>query len=298
MSSINANRQWQRANEIANFARELAPSTHEALTRLFAPLAREGESPPSWLLPQDLISRLVGNLGEKLIQQDDAFANAQLDERKRREYRVAAAKVVRERLINARELFRRLYGTGKGITLVGLNAKLWQQNPLQIARVGRQLVDTLRQPGFVFPTVDPSVLVPEPLAYAELIEEPLRRLEMALEENDPAKVQVRDIQGQRDQALATTRDQVRRCLDLMVALYRLAGMDFHAEKLKMATRKRRPPEGEGTDPGKKPAGVPITASQGQTEPLAGAPPDLAGGETSSPPRKIRRRRARPRVHLE
>jgi hypothetical protein len=241
MSSKTTFRAWQLAGEAAVAARRLADLVDAAQRDLLAPFRPEG-SPGDWLESQLAVARMIEESAGKLMVLEDRYAQSGFEDRVRRaEARAEAVRLQRE-LAAARTLLLQHFGSNNGLALLGVGLKLRAARPKALARIGRQLVDVLRAPDFTLPDRPQAVARlsrADPAALAAAVEAALLPVETLLHQSDRLRQQVEIGKGARDTERDLLRDRVRRGLRFLEGLYRLVGLDYHADRLRALTRRHR-----------------------------------------------------------
>ncbi len=214
---------------------EVAPAVAPALETTFAPWVQEGETAPAQEeYRQILLGRWLRQVRERLIAADEAHQKEIRKERAIRRRRNHVANEIRHKTLDIRTTFERVYGAGLTAEVVGLASDI-PEDPVVLERYAQRIVDVMKDPDLTLPAprVKGSVMGP-----AEVVEEISPRLEIlaeVLEEQQPQKRRTQIALHQKREALEAFNFATGRISRYLEALCFLAGMDFHAERVRQSS---------------------------------------------------------------
>ena len=215
---------------------EVAPAVAPALETTFVPWVREGETAPAQEeLRQVLLGRWLRQVRERLVAADEAHQREIRKERSLRRRRDDSATEIRGKMLDIRTTFERVYGAGLTAEIVGLASDI-PRDPVVLERYALRVIDVMRDEELVLPEprVKGSTMGPEEVA-GEL-SPPLEILGEALARHEPQKRRTQVALHEKRQALEAFNFAVGRIARYLEALCYLAGMDFHAERVRQSSR--------------------------------------------------------------
>lgn len=226
--------------ELAASAEKLAPEVTAIFNRNLAPYLREGEVMPDVGLLQELIGRFLEASGDQLLEVDNRYTAEVRTNQQLRTRREALIEELRGRLRDIRYLIDRRFGLEASKQLMPVR-DLYQYSARELVQAGRQVITVLRDPQYALDQAHANGLLANAQALADALE--LECSELAELLNRQLAGQKRDKQSGLKQKLAeikTATEAARRSADFLAGIYRLAGLDFHAERLRPALRRRKP----------------------------------------------------------
>ncbi len=240
------------------------------------PFRLEGGDGPDHALQLEELDRMIAVAFEELERADDQhFAEIDNDDDLRRERDAATDELVRV-LIDHSITIDRNYSNGKAKSLLGLGPGI-EAIPDHVHDVARRASDRLGKDGFSFgtPTHDGVELHPERVKGE--VDAPLQRLSTALQE-------LREEQRKFNNSLRRKRDAIEEfdrvypiAADWLKVMYRAAGLELLAERVKPTVPKPSMKEEEEVVEDD-------TRAEGSAEELAAEPPaDEPAAEDEGPP---------------
>ena len=235
--------------QVSAGAAAMAQEVGTTLAEEFAPYLEEGEKPVDWELAQKLISRMLAKKGQQLDHVDQALELDRAANKKLRGERDRLAAELRSELRSARllldESFDKNLSTG-----IFTRRQISVVRPVALARLARETAASLRSPE-VAPTRSlAGGAFPEPAGVAEALDRRAQELEntLALLARKRETFGV----GVKNQTLQEAAGGRRRAQDLLYGIYRGAGYDHLAARLRP---KRRATAAASGDMGKKEGGA-------------------------------------------
>ena len=179
--------------------------------------------------------------------------------------------VVYGQMLQIRNTFEDAFGQGLAAVYLGLDPGMGEVEPLVLRRYGRETIGVLSSPDLVTPEPAVPGLWESPERYAEQIRSVLEPFETTLAEINAQTMEVEVALKAKTDLLDQLKDRLKWSVRLFEALYHLAGLGFHADRLRpKSSRSRRPDDGEAETP-----------SDGEAEETAAnAPPE--NGEAATP----------------
>lgn len=240
---IGTNNRHSEAIEFAASAREFKAQVQAAIAAVLEPLRREGESLPQLEELQELIARLLEESGGELLATDQLYTNKLVAAAALREERDALVTQLEIHMRDVRYLLDRSVGTAVAKATLR-NRRLSNVKPSLLVAAARDLVKTLRDPQLALETLTDKAIFADVAQMAAKIEEEANQLEEALLRLSPQKKASQNQLGAKVAGIDAAVEKNRRCADLLFGLYRMAGLDFHAERLRPKARRRKAKEPE------------------------------------------------------
>lgn len=237
------------AAEVAASARQFKEQVHQVLENLLAARLREGESMPDLNLLQELIGRLLDSNSSAVVEIDGRYTSQLVSTAALRAQRNELVHQLRQRMRDVRYLLSR--SVAGGVFKAALrDRRISKVKPLSLLQGARDLVATLRDQELAIGAADPT-LASSAVTFAAALEADAAQFEQVMMQLSPAKRANQDNLGSKVADLREATEINRRCADLLFGLYRVARLDYHAERLrpKGGRRKRvdEPPK-EGPPP--------------------------------------------------
>ncbi len=221
------------ALEAASF--EIAPEVAPALEETFAPWVREGETAPAQEeFRQTLLGRWLREVRERLVAADEAHQKEIRKERSLRRRRDGAATEIRQKILAIRTTFERVYGAGLTAEVVGLASDI-PLDPVVLERYAQRIIEVMEDPDLILPAPRVKGSVMGPKEVIEEISPPLEILGETLEQHPTQKRKTQLALHEKRQALEAFNFATGRISRYLEALCFLAGMDFHAERVRQAS---------------------------------------------------------------
>lgn len=234
------------AIEIAASAREFKEQVQAAIAAALEPLRREGESLPELEHLQELMARLLEASSGVLLESDQLYTNKLVNAAALREERDALVKQLRTHIRDVRYVLDRSVGTGTAKATLR-DRRLSVVKPGLLVAAARDLMKTLRDPQLGLDNLTDKAFFADVARMAAKIEEETNQLDEVLLRLAPQKKASQNKLSDKVAGIDAAVEKNRRCADLLFGLYRLAGLDFHAERLRPKARRRKAKEPEKAD---------------------------------------------------
>jgi hypothetical protein len=154
------------------------------------------------------------------------------------------------RMLRIRSTFEDAFGQGKAPIFLGLDPKMGKLKPLVLLRYAREAIEVLSNPELVTPQPVVAGLWENPLQYAEQIRTVLQPFETVLDQIDAQKMEVEVALKAKTEMLEVLQERLTWSIRFFEAIYHLAGLGFHAERLRpkssrsTSEQEETPPDGE------------------------------------------------------
>ncbi len=174
-------------------------------------------------------------------------------------------------LIRIRKTFEDAFGQGMAAVYLGLEPKLSKLEPVAFRRVARETAKILADSELVLPTPEVKGLWEHPDQYAEQILELLEPFQGALDAIETQKREVEKAQKAKTDLLEQLGSRLTWSIRLFEAIYQLADLDYHAERLRLTVSSRpnaeKPAEdsSDGEEPGSEDAAESSEASDSASD---------------------------------
>jgi len=141
-------------------------------------------------------------------------------------------------LLRLRTTFDHAFGQGNAAVYLGLGPRMSKLEPVALRRLARETVTILSDPELVTPAPKVLGLWENPTRYAEQIEELLTPFHTALDAIEAQKREVERAQKAKTDLLAELRDRLKWSIHVFEGMYHLAGLGFHADRLRLKVSSR------------------------------------------------------------
>lgn len=237
MPSVQIDRFQSESRLITAGALEMAPAVGATLSEQFDVYLEEGEKAIDWVLLQKLISRMLASKGRRLDEVDQSLELERTNSKSLRAERDRLVVEMRRELRAARflldEKFDRDLATG-----IFRRRELSRVTPLALVRLARETAESLRAPGLqVSRQLDPGAF-PEPANLADVLDRRAQALDVQLELLAPKRKRETFGVGEKDQEWQEAMTARMRGQDMLFGLYRGAGYDHLAARLRAKRRKK------------------------------------------------------------
>lgn len=246
MSSKMVTRQYDLTALAAGAALENAPAVAAKLNELLAAHARADGPVVDWQASIDQVGRFLQDTARALLDRDASNERTRTRQIQLREQRDLAAEKVRAELRSLRFLFDEVFGKEKSLRLFPARRELSFANPQNLLRSAKELAELLRSDRITWPTEPVGRHLVPPAELAASLEASSAALEEPLEALRPKKRAGEVARNVKNEGLAVTTDVMRRGTDFLVGVYRLAGLDEAAARLREGRSRRRPAAPEGS----------------------------------------------------
>lgn len=240
------------ATEVSSSARQFKEQVQQALKTLLGVRLEDGETMPDLALLQELISRQLEATSEAVGAIDGRYTSQLVNAAALREQRDELAKKLRERMRDVRYLLSRSV-TGGVLKAALRDRRLSKVKPVALLQGARDLVATLRDPELAVGAEDPA-LAASAVSFAAALEADAASFEQVMAQLAPQKRAKQEELGAKVADLQASAETNRRYSELLFGLYRVAGLDYHAERLRPKARRKRmeEPGKAGPPPGAEP----------------------------------------------
>lgn len=209
---------------------------------------------PNLSLFQELIGRLLETNSNAVVEVDGRYTSQLVTAAALRVQRDELVKKLRERMRDVRYLLTR--SVEGGVYKAALrDRRISKVKPVSLLQGARDLVATLRDPELAVGSADPA-LAASAVTFSAALEADAALFEQVMVQLTPQKRAKQENLRAKTADLRAAAETNRRCAELLFGLYRVAGLDYHAERLRPKGRRKRMevPEKEGP-----PEATPISA---------------------------------------
>lgn len=219
----------QKAIDLAASATTFDEQVNDGLARRFAPVLEPGEASPDFLFAQELVGRLLHAASSNLQEKGSAQTSELVAAAALRAERNRAAGELREYLRIAREMLDGVLDPATARTILPVR-RMSNMRPDSLVQYGRAVVAALLNPELAIEVEPGSVF--DPKGIAKSVEEKSEELAALLDQLAPQVRATQDRLGAKLAEIENASQTHRRCADFLYGLYRLAGLDFHADRLR------------------------------------------------------------------
>lgn len=247
----------QEATVVSASARQFKEQVQQAFATLLAPILREGETMPDLSLLQELIGRHLDSSSSAMVEIDGRYTSQLVSAAALRAERNELVHNLRQRMRDVRYLLSR--SVAGGVFKAALrDRKISKVKPVSLLQGARDLVATLRDPDLAVGAADPA-LASSVATFAAALEADAASFEQVLAQLSPQDRAKQDNLGSKISDLREASETNKRCADLLFGLYRVARLDYHADRLRPKGRRKRMEEQEPPKEG-PPEAVPISTN--------------------------------------
>ena len=234
------------AVDLAASARRFKDKVQQGLTAFLTPRLQDGETMPDLTFFQELLGRALESSGSGVLELDGRQTGELVNAaalRARRDELVAA---LRKQMGDVRYLLERSLEVGVFKATLR-QRRLSKVKPLLLVTGARDLVKTLRDPQLAAQAAGNPVFASAE-AIIPTLEADANELEAVLAQLSPQKKASEDELGAKVADLRRMAENNRRCGELLYGLLRVAGEDFHADRLRPKARKKKLEEPQKVTP--------------------------------------------------
>lgn len=239
------NKRHLEAIDIAASARRFKDQVQEALAGMLAGKLREGESLPDLTFFQEVIGRLLEEGSTSVLEADRLHTDELSNAAELRAQRNELVSRLRDRVQEVRFRVDRLVDSATAKTALR-DRRVSVVTPSLLVAGARDLAAFLRKPSQ--PWGDGNVVFGPAPEVAAMLEADAAQLDELLLRLAPQKKASQDQLAAKKAEVEAVTETNRRCVDALFGLYRLAGLDFHADRLRAKVRKRKLEEPEDQPP--------------------------------------------------
>jgi hypothetical protein len=230
------------ATEVSASARQFKEQVHQAFKNLIAAQLQEGETMPDLSFLQELIGRLLDSGSSAVSEIDGRYTSQLVTVAALRAQRDDLVAKLRDRIRDVRYLLSR--SVAGGVFKAALrDRRVSKVKPLSLLQGARDLVAILRDPELAVGAADPALAV-SAVAFAAALEADAAQLEPVLAQLAALQRAKQGDLGAKVADLRAAAETNRRCAELLFSLYRVVGLDFHAERVRPKNRRKRVEEPE------------------------------------------------------
>ena len=244
MPSRQIDRFRSASQSVTTGAEEVAQEVGTSLEERFRPFLAPGEAPVDWVLAQKLIARLLASKDEDLDGIDRLLELERSTNKKLRADRQRIAAKLRGQLRAARLLIDESFGPGVA-TGIFRERRVGEVTPPRLVRLARETVEALRSPELQPSLALTGADVGDPAILAAAIERRAEELAQHLAVLVPRRKRETLAVGAKQASWEEANSFRRRAQDMLFGLYRGAGFDHFASRLRIKRPRKAETEQEG-----------------------------------------------------
>ena len=245
----------REATEIAASAREFGGQVHNALEALLGSRLREGETFPDLGLFQELLGRLLDSSGDQMREVDVRYTGGRVNTAALRAQRNELSARLRQQLRDVRYLVDRSIASEAAKEALR-DRRLSRASADRLVQGARNLINTLRDPKLALDQLGEGGVFTSVATIAANLEAQTNELDALLVRLTPERKSSQNQLGSKVTEVQAVVASNQHCAEILYGLLRLAGLDFHAERLRPKARRKRVVDPEKAPP---PAAVPSMA---------------------------------------
>lgn len=226
------------ATEIAASAREFRDQVQSALEALLATRLREGETFPDLRLFQELLGRLLESFSEQLSDIDVRYTGGRVNTAALRAQRNELSVRLRQQLRDVRYLIDRSIPSEAAKEALR-DRRLSRAPAERLVQGARNLINTLRDPQLAIDQLGEGGVFTSVSTIAANLEAQTNELDEVLVRLTPQRKSSQSQQGSKTTEVKVVAATNQRCAEVLYGLLRLAGLDFHADRLRPKARRKR-----------------------------------------------------------
>ncbi len=242
-------RQWEEATEVASSVLKNSDQVAAALAERFA--ADPVGPPVDWKAVLGGLARQLVGASRNLTEQDSDYQVQLLLEKQGRERRNQAAARLRKELRGARFLLDEAFGRTKASGYFPDRGDLTRIRPRDLVPAARAIAVVLRGAEVEWPDLGDETHVPERERLAAGLEAGAAELERRLQALAPERSGSIFARGSKKSEYEATRKTLTTFATTLAGLYRIAGFDYAAQRLRRSRKRKKAEESEAP-----PAGFP------------------------------------------
>lgn len=229
MFKISNDRAWA-ARDLASAAETFPEKVRLGLEGFFAAHLRDGERLPDVEFLQELVRRALEANSGSVLAADASLTSALVDHAALRDERDRHAAVLRELLSRVRHFFDSALAPAAAQAILPVR-RFSNMKPSLLAASARQAAASLRDPLLGWDQMTDGFGFAPPADMADILDAARQLLEQVLEQLAAQRAATQNRLGRKVEGIEAAADVTRRCKRFLEGLYRLAGLDFHADRL-------------------------------------------------------------------
>ena len=260
-------KQLKRAMSAVNSVLAVADTAAATLDPQLKAFLQEGEQLDGLKPIQLTLARWIENDNQSLEDHEAAQRSALRELKRLREQRDEHQAKLYSKLVRIKQIFEDAFGPGKASIYLGLEPRLRDAEPQAFRRQARETIAILEDPELTTPEPIVAGVWDRPASYAKQIQDSLTPFHNALDEIESQKRAVEKAQKAKTDLLTAIGNRLTWSIRLIEAIYRLADLGFHADRLRVTIASRPSPgepvedqvgegeipsEGEEVNPGEVP----------------------------------------------
>ncbi len=263
-------RQVKRALGAVKSVLANASAAAAALDPKLRSFLREGEQLDGMEPVQLTLVRWIENDHQQLEEHEAVQRSALRKLARLRMHRDKKQETLYSKLLRIRKTFEDAFGQGMSAVYLGLEPRLSKAEPQALRRNARETIAILENPQFQPPPAAVEGLWENPVQYADQIREALAPFQTSLDEIASQEREVEKAQMAKTELLAELGERLTWSIRFFEAVYQLAGLGFHADRLRVTVASRPSPgdapDGDGDETGgEEPPESPEAATSPETE---------------------------------
>lgn len=212
---------------------ELRQETHQRLVEKLGKTLPERTDPPDFVACQDAMAAWLAHQRELVAQAENTLLRERRQDSRLRTKRDRLVKDLVAELRKAQFLIDSVLGPGWSAEVIGIGTGLHQIKPERLEQVAAQAVAELRNPDSALATLVPTgKSLGGAAETATLIEDLQLQLSKTLDELSKSLRRTQTALGAKQELAQQLAGETQRVTAVMQAIYRLAGLDFHADRLR------------------------------------------------------------------
>lgn len=237
MFSKQVARQIAEAFAIVSAVTKNADQVANSLGQHFAARLNADQPQADWKVVLDNLAQTLRKTSSQLELQDVEYQNQLAEERLLRDRRDQILEKLRNQLRGARFLLDQTFGKEKASEHFPLRSDVGRLVPRNLLPLARGMSRLLRGSGIVWPSLDGEGHVPKPLELAASIDATVSELEADLEALEPERQGSVFQRGNKERQYRDTALAVSSTAAALGGLFRVAGFEYAAKRLRGRPRK-------------------------------------------------------------
>ena len=244
-------RQLKRAVGAVKSVLAIAGSAAAALDPKLKSYLREGEQLDGMERVQLTLVRWIEDDHNQLEDQEAVQRSALRKLKRLRMRRDEKQETLYTKLLRIRKTFEDAFGQGKAAIYLGLEPRLSEVEPQALRRQARETAAILSDPQFDPPAPAVKGIWENPAQYADQIREALEPFQASLDEIESQKREVEKAQKAKTDLLEQLNNRLTWSIRFFEAVYQLADLGFHADRLRVTANSRSTTGEPAGEPGEE-----------------------------------------------